>query len=227
MRLWAASETNALGRGGIAAVTAATGIRRKRIGIGIRELVELAKEPASLPARQQRIRREGTGRKALAEVDATLWSDLEGLLDPVTRGDPESPLRWTSKGTRALAEELRAQGHRESARSVAKLLHEHGYSLQGPRNTIEGRQHPDRNAQFEHINRQTKAFHAAGQPVISVNTKRMMSDSSADVWCAVSRESADESRRWTSPKRRATRLPVTMGFSLRGARVREAGRRAA
>jgi transposase len=172
MRLWAASEAHALGRGGIAAVTAATGIRRKRIGIGIRELIELAKEPASLPARQQRIRREGAGRKALAEVDATLWSDLEGLLDPVTRGDPESPLRWTSKGTRALAEELRAQGHRVSARSVAKLLHEHGYSLQGPRKTIEGRQHPDRNAQFEHINRQTKAFHAAGQPVISVDTKK-------------------------------------------------------
>jgi transposase len=172
MRLWAASEAKALGRGGIATVTAATGIRRKRIGIGIRELGELEKQPTLLPARQQRIRREGAGRKTLTEVDATLWSDLESLLDPVTRGDPESPLRWTSKGTQTLAEELRAQGHRVSARSVAKLLHEHGYSLQGPRKTIEGRQHPDRNAQFEHINRQTKAFHAAGQPVISVDTKK-------------------------------------------------------
>jgi hypothetical protein len=90
----------------------------------------------------------------------------------VTRGDPESPLRWTSKGTRALAEQLRKGGHQVSARTVAKLLHEHGYSLQGTRKTIEGRQHPDRNAQFEHINRQTQAMHRAGQPVISVDTKK-------------------------------------------------------
>ncbi|HEX4334587.1 MAG TPA: ISAzo13 family transposase [Polyangiaceae bacterium] len=172
LRLWAASEAKALGRGGIAAVTAATGIRGKRIAIGIRELVELEEEPPTLPARRQRIRRRGAGRKALAAADATLWSDLEALLDPVTRGDPESPLRWTSKGTRALAEQLRESGHRVSARTVAKLLHEHGYSLQGTRKTIEGRQHPDRNAQFEHINRQTKAFHAAGHPVISVDTKK-------------------------------------------------------
>jgi Rhodopirellula transposase DDE domain len=125
-----------------------------------------------LPARQQRIRRQGAGRKALAEVDGTLWTDLEGLLDPVTRGDPESPLRWTAKSTQALAVELRARGHKVSARTVAKLPHDHKYSLQSTRKTIEGRQHPDRNAQFEHINRQTKACHAAGQPVISVDTKK-------------------------------------------------------
>ncbi len=172
MRLWAASEAKALGHGGIATVTAATGIRRKRIGIGIRELAQLEKEPTSLPARQQRIRRHGAGRKALAEVDGTLWADLEGLLDPVTRGDPESPLRWTAKSTQALAVELRARGHKVSARTVAKLLHDHKYSLQSTRKTIEGRQHPDRNAQFEHISRQTRAFHATGQPVISVDTKK-------------------------------------------------------
>jgi hypothetical protein len=172
MRLWAACEARSLGRGGIAAVTAATGIRGKRIAAGLRELAELDNAPSSLPARKQRIRRAGAGRKVLAEIDATLWSDLESLVDPVTRGDPESPLRWTAKSTRALAEELRAQGHRVSARTVAKLLLDHDYSLQGTRKTVEGRQHPDRNAQFEHINRQTKACHAAGQPVISVDTKK-------------------------------------------------------
>jgi hypothetical protein len=172
MRLWAASEAKSLGRGGIAAVTAATGIRGKRIAFGIRELVELETETGALPAREQRIRRVGAGRKRLAEVDDTLWSDLEKLLDPVTRGDPESALRWTAKGTRALAKELRARGHKVSPRTVAKLLHDHDYSLQGTRKSIEGRQHPDRNAQFEHINRQTKALHAAGQPVISVDTKK-------------------------------------------------------
>jgi Rhodopirellula transposase DDE domain len=172
MRLWAASEAKSLGRGGIAAVTEATGIRGKRIAIGIRELKDLGKEPSPLPARKQRVRRPGAGRKALTEVDASLWSDLEGLLEPVTRGDPESPLRWTSKSTRALAQELRARDHDVSARTVAKLLHDHDYSLQGTRKTIEGRQHPDRNAQFEHINRQTRALQAAGQPVISVDTKK-------------------------------------------------------
>ena len=171
-RLWAASEAKSLGRGGITAVTAATGIRGKRIAIGIRELVELETEGPSLPASKQRVRRPGAGRKALTQVDSTLWSDLEGLLDPVTRGDPESPLRWTAKSTEALARALRAQEHDVSARTVAKLLHDHGYSLQSTRKTIEGRQHPDRNAQFEHINRQTKAQHAAGHPVISVDTKK-------------------------------------------------------
>jgi hypothetical protein len=172
MRLWAASEARSLGRGGVAAVTAATGIRDKRIAAGLRELVELNQEPPSLPPQKQRIRRAGAGRKVLVDMDVTLWSDLESLLDPVTRGDPESPLRWTAKSTRALAEELRAQGHTVSARTVAKLLHDHDYSLQSTHKTIEGRQHPDRNAQFEHINRQTKAFHAAGQPVISVDAKK-------------------------------------------------------
>lgn len=172
MRLWAAAEARALGRGGIAAVTAATGIRDKRIGIGMRELAELEQHPPPQPPQSQRVRRSGAGRKALTTTDETLWSDLERLVDPVTRGDPESPLRWTTKSTRRLADELRAQGHQASARTVAKLLQEQGYSLQGTRKTIEGRQHPDRNAQFEHINRQTKTFQRKGQPVISVDTKK-------------------------------------------------------
>jgi hypothetical protein len=172
LRLWAASEARSLGRGGIAAVTCATGIRGKRISIGIRELGKLGRKPPPQPPQAQRIRRPGAGRKALGTVDPTLWPDLERLVDPMTRGDPESPLRWSAKSTERLAEELRAQGHKVSARTVAKLLREHDYSLQGTRKTIEGQQHPDRNAQFEHINRQTKAFHAAGQPVISVDTKK-------------------------------------------------------
>ncbi len=172
MRLWAAAEARALGWGGMAAVTQATGIRDKRIGIGLRELVELERQPPIQPPQKQRVRRIGAGRKMLTTVDRTLWADLERLIDPLTRGDPESPLRWTTKSTRRLAEELKAQGHRVSYRTVANLLHEHNYSLQGTRKTTEGKQHPDRDAQFQHINRQTKAFHAAGQPVISVDAKK-------------------------------------------------------
>jgi len=172
MRLWAAAEAKALGRGGIAVVTEATGIRGKRIRSGIRELRDLERHPLVEPPQQQRIRRPGAGRKELTETDPTLWADVESLVDPATRGDPESPLRWTTKSTRRLAKELTAQGHAVSARTVAKLMREHDYSLQGTRKTVEGEQHPDRNAQFERINRQTKAFHAAGQPVISVDTKK-------------------------------------------------------
>jgi hypothetical protein len=171
-RLWAAAEATALGYGGSAIVTRATGIRSKRIWRGKKDLEELLRARVIKPPREQRVRRAGAGRKPLEESDPTLWADLEALLDPVTRGDPESPLRWTAKSTRKLAEELSAEGHRVSARTVAKLLAAHDYSLQGTRKTVEGEQHPDRNAQFEHINRQTKAFHAADQPVISVDTKK-------------------------------------------------------
>ena len=170
MRLWAAAEARTLGRGGITAVTAATGIRGKRIRAGVRELDEL--DRAAQPPQDQRVRRPGAGRKALTMTDETLWADLDKLVEPATRGDPESPLRWTIKSTERLAKELREQGHDVSARTVAKLLHEHDYSLQGTRKTREGRQHPDRNAQFEYINAQTKKFLAAGQPVISVDTKK-------------------------------------------------------
>jgi transposase len=171
-RLWAAAEAMSLGAGGVAIVTEATGIRKKRIRIGRSELEAMAETSPTEKPRAQRIRRPGAGRKTVTIKDPTLLSDLESLVDPLTRGDPESPLRWTAKSTRALADELRRQGHRVSARTVAQLLKQWGYSLQANRKTVEGGQHPDRNAQFEHINAQAKAFQAAGSPVISVDTKK-------------------------------------------------------
>jgi len=171
-RLWAAGEAKALGRGGVAAVTEATGILGKRIGYGMRDLAELHRNPPTVPAQQQRIRRPGAGRKLLTDVDPTLSADLESLIDPVTRGDPESPLRWTSKSVRKLTDELHAMGHEVGAQKVSELLHELGYSLQATRKTREGGAHPDRNAQFEHINAQAKAFQRAGEPVVSVDTKK-------------------------------------------------------
>lgn len=171
-RLWLATEAKALGRGGIAAVTRATGILGKRIGIGLRELEEMEDNPPEGPARMQRVRRPGAGRKRLTEKDETLLRDLESLIDPVTRGDPESPLRWTTKSVRKLAAELGEMGHDVGRQTVSELLHELGYSMQSVRKTREGSSHPDRNAQFEHINRQARAFQAKGQPVISVDTKK-------------------------------------------------------
>jgi len=171
-RLWAASEAQALGRGGVAAVTEATGILGKRIRSGMRDLKEIGHCPPKEPARQQRVRRPGAGRKPLTETDPTLVSDLDGLVEPVTRGDPESPLRWTCKSVRKLAEELCAMGHQVGPQKVSELLHEMGYSLQGTRKTREGSAHPDRNGQFEHINAQARSFQRAGEPVISVDTKK-------------------------------------------------------
>ena len=171
-RLWLAAEAKALGRGGIAAVTAATGIRDKRIRMGMRELAQMDGNPPPEPAHAQRIRREGGGRKQILSKDPTLLRDLESLIDPVTRGDPESPLRWTTKSVRNLAAELNAMGHRVGKQKVSELLHDLEYSLQSLRKTTEGSSHPDRNAQFEHINEQAKRFQAKGQPVISVDTKK-------------------------------------------------------
>jgi len=171
-RLWAAAEARALGFGGGAIVTAATGIRSKRISQGQHDLDELEAAPPADKPREQRIRRPGAGRKLLTEKDPTLLEDLESLVDPVTRGDPESPLRWTSKSTEKLAEELRAMGHQVSPRTVASLLGDLDYSLQANKKTTEGNQHPDRNAQFEHINAKAEAFQERGQPVISVDTKK-------------------------------------------------------
>jgi len=171
-RLWAAAEAIALGYGGEAVVTAATGIRGKRIWLGKRDLAELEENPPAERPQDQRIRRPGAGRKRLVDTDPTLLDHLETLVDPSTRGDPESPLRWTSKSVEKLAEELQALGHRVGARTVSSLLRGQGYSLQGVRKTIEGNQHPDRNAQFEHIAAQTRRFQRAGQPVISVDTKK-------------------------------------------------------
>ena len=171
-RLWAASEALALGRGGITLVAAATGVSRKRIGVGIRELREQA---ARLPEQRSfpvRIRRPGGGRKPKRDTDPTLVDDLEALIEPVTRGDPMSPLRWTCKSLAKLAATLRQQGHAVSHEIVRQLLLGLDYRLQATCKTREGSDHADRNAQFEHINGEAQRFQAAGQPVISVDTKK-------------------------------------------------------
>ncbi len=165
-RRWAAAEARALGRGGPTIVAAATGLSLPTIRKGIREL---ASGVAPTPNRQ---RRPGAGRKPLTAGDPDLLKDLEALVDPVTRGDPTSPLRWTCKSTVVLAEALRGKGHDVSARTVERLLLKLAYSLQSVRKTREGRQSPDRDAQFQHINAKAKEFHARGQPVISVDTKK-------------------------------------------------------
>jgi hypothetical protein len=172
LRLWAAVEARSLGRGGTSRVAAATGLSRQRIADGRRELETLAQAPPTAPPQQQRIRREGGGRKPATERDPTLLSDLEALVEPVTRGDPMAPLRWTCKSTHKLADELRQQGHAVSHETVRQLLLGLDYSLPATRKTREGSSHPDRNGQFEHLNAQTAAFQAAGQPVISVDTKK-------------------------------------------------------
>ena len=165
-RLVAAAESLALGRGGISAVSRATRMSRPVIRLGLGEL----ENPQTVV--RGRVRRPGGGRKRIAESDPDLVGDLEGLVEPATRGDPESPLRWTCKSVRRLAEELNRQGHAISYPVVAELLRERGYSLQGNRKSQEGDSHPDRNAQFEYINRKVKRFLASQQPVISVDTKK-------------------------------------------------------
>jgi DNA-binding phage protein len=165
-RLLAAAEASAIGHGGIAKVSRATGISRPTIAAGLEELAD-----PSL-ADTKRVRKAGGGRKRTIDKDPTLLQDLEGLIEPTSRGDPESPLRWTSKSVRKLAQELNRMGHQVSHRLVADLLHELDYSLQANRKTKEGDSHPDRDAQFEHINAQAKACQAARQPVISVDTKK-------------------------------------------------------
>ncbi len=157
-RLWAAAEAEALGYGGIAVVVEARGISKSRVRAGLRDLAEYAVNPPTIPPRAQRVRRPGAGRPLLEESDAKLVPDLESLVEPVTRGDPESPHRWTSKSKDKLPAELQAMGHKVSATKVGLLLHELDYSLQVVRKTREGGQSPDRNAQFEHINRTAKAF---------------------------------------------------------------------
>jgi transposase len=167
-RQWAAAEALDLAWGGVTAVATATGLSRTTITAGMRELQGHGAVP--LPA--GRIRRPGGGRKFLEDTDHGLWDALDALIDPMTRGDPESPLRWTCKSTRRLAAELGRQGHPVSARTVAALLHEMGYSLQANRKTREGGRHPDRNAQFAYINGQTRRLQKRGQPVVSVDTKK-------------------------------------------------------
>lgn len=165
-RLLAGAESLALGRGGISTVSRATGLSRPVIRQGV---AELKAREVTLTGR---VRRPGGGRKRISERDPSVVTDLEKLVEPVTRGDPESPLRWTCKSVRRLAQELTQQGHQISYPVVAELLDELGYSLQANRKTKEGSSHPDRNAQFEYINRKVKRFLSDRQPVISVDTKK-------------------------------------------------------
>jgi hypothetical protein len=165
-RLVAAAESAAIGRGGVSAVARATGMSRQVIRQGMAELTEVGIHPPG------RIRRPGGGRKRAVAQDPSLLRDLEGLVEPVTRGDPESPLRWTCKSLRKLAEELRRLGHQTSHQLVARMLHDLGYSLQANSKTLEGTDHPDRNAQFEYLNRKVKRQLQQHQPVISVDTKK-------------------------------------------------------
>jgi Rhodopirellula transposase DDE domain len=170
-RLVAAAESEAIGYGGVSAVARATGVSRRAITEGIKELSR-RKRARSNPPAQSRIRRKGAGRKRTADKDPSLLEDLDRLVDPATRGDPESPLRWTCKSVRRLAEELQREGHAVSYQTVAELLHAMDYSLQANQKPLEGSQHTDRDEQFEHINRQAQRYLKQGQPVISVDTKK-------------------------------------------------------
>jgi transposase len=166
-RLWAATEARALGYGGITQVARATGISASTIRRGLREL-----DDANAPLPPERTRRAGGGRKRTTTLDPTLLDHLEALVEPTAPGDPDSPLRWTCLSTRTLAVALEALGHVVSHTLVAELLHGLGYSLQGNVKTREGRQHPDRDAQFRYIARQVAEAQRRGQPTISVDTKK-------------------------------------------------------
>jgi Rhodopirellula transposase DDE domain len=168
-RQWAAAEARELGWGGVSLVARATGLSRPTITAGLRELDQPTTQRA---AQAMRVRRSGGGRRLLTEVDPGLLAALESLVEPVTRGDPESPLRWTCKSTRRLAQELVRQDHRVGPRTVAILLHKAGYSLQANRKAREGLDHPDRNAQFEYINASVARALMRDQPAISVDTKK-------------------------------------------------------
>jgi len=173
-RVWAATEARAFGRGGTTLVAQATGISASTITRGLRELRSRTRLAAG------RVRRPGGGRKRTIDKDPTLVRDLEGLVAPTASGDPQSPLRWTAKSVRQLAQTLQTMGHRVSRQLVAELLTAAGYSLQANQKTREGPSHPDRDAQFRHLTAQIRQFQAARQPVISVDTKKKE-------WWAISR----------------------------------------
>ena len=165
--MFLAAEAKAIGWGGIEKVSRVTGASSETISKGCKELEE---EPEVIES--GKIRKQGGGRKKLIDTDPTLLSDLNSLIEPTTRGDPESPLRWTCKSTRKLARELKSMGHNVSHMRVDDILHSQGYSLQSNQKVIEGDNHPDRNAQFIFINNKTKLFTNYDQPVISVDTKK-------------------------------------------------------
>jgi hypothetical protein len=164
-RLLLGAEARALGHGGIRAVARAAGVREATVSLGVSEL-EAGEGPLG------RVRRPGGGRKRLVELDPGLRPALLALVEPDERGDPMSPLRWTTKSTRKLAAELTRQGHKVSADTVAGVLRQEGFSLQGNAKTIEGKQHPDRDGQFRYINEQVKQYQEAEDPVVSVDTKK-------------------------------------------------------
>src|SRR6266581_6087376 len=164
-RLLLGAEALELGRGGIKAVAGATGVHPDTIARGVREADGVPEPPA-------RVRAPGGGRKKLADTDPDLAAELKALVDPETRGDPMSPLVWTTKSTRNLAGALTAAGHAVSDRTVARMLAGLGFSLQGNAKVTEGRQHEDRDAQFRYLSEQVAGFIAAGQPVISVDAKK-------------------------------------------------------
>ncbi len=165
-RLFAANEALSLGWGGISAVSRATGLSRQVISAGIKEL------QGGTQAEEGRVRRKGGGRKSNVSKDPKLSEDWERLVEPVTRGDPESPLRWTSKSVRKVAKELQRLGHQVSHELVSELLHGLGYRLQALRKTREGGEHPDRDRQFESLNAQAAARLSAGEPVVSVDATK-------------------------------------------------------
>ena len=164
-RLWAATESRAIGFGGDALVSAATGLARETIRNGRRE-IEHGIEVTG------RVRRAGAGRPGIEDAQPGIKEALEQLVDPLTRGDPTSPLRWTCKSRAKLSSALSKKGWTVSSTTLGRLLHELGYSLQSVRKSREGASHPDRNAQFEHINATAKSFLQRQQPVISVDTKK-------------------------------------------------------
>ena len=165
-RLWAGTEAGALGYGGVVAVARATGMAISTVRKGRDEARAGARRADVVQVRRS------TGKRPLETLRPDVWPAIERLIDPVTRGDPESPLRWTCKSTVVIADELARQGITVSDRTVAKLLREHGYSLQAPNKAVEGNQHPDRDAQFRHINATAETCLATGVPVISVDTKK-------------------------------------------------------
>lgn len=169
-RLFAGAEAKALGRGGIAAIAAVTGMSVTTIRAGLQEIA--SRDKGTLQSSPGRVRHPGGGRKNLLVHDPALLCDLEALVESTTRGDPESPLRWTCKSLRNLAEELKAQGHHVSHETVGEMLKEHGYTLQSDAKRDEGGSHPDRNAQFDHIHAAIKAALRTGTPVISVDAKK-------------------------------------------------------
>jgi hypothetical protein len=178
LRLWAAAEARSMGRGGVSVVAKAVGLSRTTIYAGIAEIDSARKavgkrgKPVKARGAAKRIRAAGGGRKRLVDVDETLLADLDALVEPTSRGDPMSPLRWTCKSTTRLAEELERKGHQVSQRTVCDLLARLNYSLQSVRKTREGAGHPDRDAQFHYIAQMVTTYQRARQPVISVDTKK-------------------------------------------------------